>query len=37
MTRAIDIAALIGGGAVVGAAAGLLATWKWDPKGPMPR
>ena len=33
----IDMAALVAGGAVVGAVAGLLATWKWDPQGPMPR
>lgn len=35
--NALDITGLIAGGALVGAAAGLLATWKWDPKGPMPR
>ena len=33
----IVMAALVAGGAVVGAVAGLLATWKWDPQGPMPR
>lgn len=33
----IDMAALVAGGAVVGAVAGLLATWKWNPQGPMPR
>lgn len=32
-----DIAGLLLGGALVGAAAGLLATWKWDPKGPLAR
>ncbi len=32
-----DIAALLLGGAIVGAAAGLLATWKWDPQGPLAR
>lgn len=32
-----DIAALLAGGALVGAAAGLLATWKWDPQGPLAR
>ncbi|MEZ5290384.1 MAG: ABC transporter permease [Vicinamibacterales bacterium] len=32
-----DMAALLGGGALVGAVAGLLATWRWDPQGPMPR
>jgi len=32
-----DIAGLLVGGAVVGAAAGLLATWKWDPQGPLAR
>jgi len=32
-----DIAGLLVGGALVGAAAGLLATWKWDPQGPLAR
>lgn len=32
-----DIAGLLLGGALVGAAAGLLATWKWDPQGPLAR
>lgn len=32
-----DIAGLVIGGALVGAAAGLLATWKWDPQGPLAR
>ncbi len=32
-----DIAGLLAGGALVGAAAGLLATWKWDPQGPLAR
>jgi cell division transport system permease protein len=32
-----DMVALVAGGAVVGAAAGLMATWTWDPKGPQPR
>lgn len=32
-----DIAGLLLGGAVVGAVAGLLATWKWDPQGPLAR
>lgn len=32
-----DMAVLVAGGAAVGAVAGLLATWKWDPKGPQPR
>lgn len=32
-----DIAGLVIGGAIVGAAAGLLATWKWDPQGPLAR
>lgn len=32
-----DGAVLLIGGAVVGALAGLLATWRWDPKGPLAR
>lgn len=32
-----DIAGLLLGGALVGAVAGLLATWKWDPQGPLAR
>ncbi|MGE0815182.1 MAG: cell division protein FtsX [Vicinamibacterales bacterium] len=32
-----DMVALLGGGALVGAVAGLLATWRWDPQGPLPR
>ncbi len=32
-----DVAVLLVGGALVGAAAGLLATWKWDPQGPLAR
>lgn len=32
-----DIGGLLAGGALVGAAAGLLATWKWDPQGPLAR
>jgi cell division transport system permease protein len=31
-----DMAGLLIGGAVVGAVAGLLATWRWDPQGPRP-
>jgi len=33
----VDVVILLAGGAVVGAAAGLLATWKWDPQGPLAR
>lgn len=33
----MDIALLLAGGALVGAAAGLLATWRWDPQGPLAR
>lgn len=32
-----DVAGLLVGGALVGAAAGLLATWKWDGQGPLAR
>ena len=32
-----DITGLLLGGALVGAAAGLLATWNWDPQGPLAR
>ncbi len=32
-----EASALVLGGAVVGAAAGLLATWRWNPQGPVAR
>lgn len=32
-----DAAGLVAAGAVVGAVAGLLATWTWDPQGPLAR
>lgn len=32
-----EAVALVGAGAVVGAAAGLLATWRWNPQGPVAR
>lgn len=32
-----DVAGLVAGGALVGAMAGLLATWTWDPQGPLAR
>ncbi len=32
-----DVAGLLIGGALVGAAAGLLATWRWNPQGPLAR
>jgi cell division transport system permease protein len=32
-----DATGLVAGGAIVGAVAGLLATWTWDPQGPLAR